>query len=137
MPDDSPGIGHYWGSPAILRRLGYSAASGHTLPRLIARGFPAYPRRDPRRPPLSPYYTNDALILAWELAQAEQYRQKLYGENRPRPRRRTDAEIRIAQRVSAQRATGQRVQRDAACGVELTPDGPKIGSNNQNEPQEA
>ena len=139
MPDESPGsIGHYWGAAAILRRLGYSARSSTSLRRLILRtDLPVYRRHDPKRPQLTPLYTHEGLIRDWELRQAKHYRDSLALAPGRIWRRRTDAEIRIAQRVSAQRATGQRVQRDAACGVELTPDGPKIGSNNQNEPQEA
>ena len=66
---------HYWGAQAILERIGYSKRS--LLPDLIAKyGLPVYLRK--RAGPLRPcYYSNEAMILSWELSRASLQREQL------------------------------------------------------------
>ena len=64
---------HYWGAKAICERIGLK--DPHSLQRLIdLQAFPAYPRRVPGRAH-SCLYADEAMILAWSLAKAHNYRQ--------------------------------------------------------------
>jgi hypothetical protein len=67
---------HYWRADAIARRLGLR--NRKVVPRYIARyGLPAYLRVDPRNPLRRLYYSNSALITAWELSHAALFREQL------------------------------------------------------------
>lgn len=70
---------HYWGSEAIRRRLG--CGSHHTLYRYIRQhGLPVYKRADPRNPHRVMLYASEAMILAWELAMSQDYRERLIAD---------------------------------------------------------
>ena len=77
---------HYFGSQAICERIG--AKHNKTLYRLIAvEAFPAYKRTHRAKNGKNQVmlYSNEAMILSWELTQAASYRERQYG-NRPLPR---------------------------------------------------
>jgi hypothetical protein len=68
---------HYWGGKAIMDRLDIGAMA--TLYKLITRkGLPVFKRKRPGKAhPMM--YSNDAMILMWELALAREYRLSLAG----------------------------------------------------------
>jgi hypothetical protein len=69
----------YWGKAAIKARMGWkSDAALYRAIKMMA--FPCYRRHDPRAPIRVRLYTNDPLILAWELARAQDYRETLLGK---------------------------------------------------------
>ena len=70
---------HYWGAQAICDRIGYKCSG--RLPLLI-RTFhvPAYKRRNPKVPTNLTYYSNEALLIRWELDQAKRFHSQLDGE---------------------------------------------------------
>jgi hypothetical protein len=66
----------YWGKAAIKTRMGWK--SDAALYRAIKKlGFPCYRRHDPQAPIRVRLYTNDQLIVAWELTLAQDYRENL------------------------------------------------------------
>jgi hypothetical protein len=70
---------HHWGADAIARRLGLR--NRKAIPRYIEQyALPAYLRADPRNPLRRLYYSNAALIAAWEMARAALFREQLKAE---------------------------------------------------------
>ena len=77
---------HYWGSKAILQRLGLKSFT--SLQRLhVLYGLPYYPRTMPGKCRRM-LYSNSELIAAWELSRAAQHREQLKAklEAGPNPR---------------------------------------------------
>jgi hypothetical protein len=73
---------HYWTTTAIMNRLGIG--SRKTLYDWIMRkGLPVFKRR-PRGRAHDVVYSNERLILGWEMAQARAYRESLRG-GKPSP----------------------------------------------------
>jgi hypothetical protein len=69
---------HYWGSRAIMARLGFG--SENTLYRYIRKlGLPVYKRVHPKSPIRTLLYTNETLLLQWELTMCKSYRERLIG----------------------------------------------------------
>jgi len=87
-------VSEYFGLEAIGKRMG---VRGHTIRYWIDEtGFPAFRRRRPGRIRRARdcqrlYYTNDEMILAWQLGRANQERQERLArrEARARARRQT------------------------------------------------
>ena len=80
---DLPGI--YWGAPRILARLGWSPKSSTKFPGLIKRyRIPAFLRVDPHNKFRRTYYASEGMLLAWELAMAKAYRQRLVDKDEAR-----------------------------------------------------
>ena len=61
----------YWGISQILERLGYPKAYHDTFCRLLHQGLPAYRRR---KGPRVVWYTDEALLQAWQLVQVRRAR---------------------------------------------------------------
>jgi hypothetical protein len=76
---------HFWGSSAIRARL--CIGSDKTLYRYVkVYRCPIMKRVNPRNPLRTILYTNSDLLIAWELAMCEEYRQHLLsGQTPPEP----------------------------------------------------
>ena len=107
---------HYWGAAAIMARLGIR--SHQTLYRWIdQQGLPVCLRAKPRSPCRRQLYSNEHLILAWELEMCRTYRaHRITGRTLPDPVR----IVPVARRRKALPAKGQGAN---AC-VEGPPDQP-------------
>ena len=87
-------MAEYWGWPEIEQRLGYRHNTlrrwiiTRSLP-IIRRPLPFRLRRAVRAPSVQRVYTNDAMILAWELSQSGQQRQERLARKEARARTRT------------------------------------------------
>lgn len=64
---------HFWGGPAIARRLGYRNVKSFYRAYAEGRVF-AYKRRDPRDSRRTLWYSNETLILTAELALVQRHR---------------------------------------------------------------
>lgn len=70
---------HYWGAKAICDRIGYKTPG--RLPELILRyHVPAYKRRNPKIPTNLTYYSNEALMVRWDIDQAKRFYEQVQGE---------------------------------------------------------
>jgi len=70
---------HYWGAKAILQRLGFSPKSYRIFPELIERHqLPCWPRRHGGW--RWAYYSNDDMIVRWEMAHAKQSWERIVAE---------------------------------------------------------
>jgi hypothetical protein len=79
---------HYWGAPAICKRLGWSPRSAGRIKELILKyGIPAYLRVDPRNKFRRIYYMSESATTAWELANAMAYRERLKVEQEEKRKR--------------------------------------------------
>ena len=64
----------FWGIEEMAKRMSVSSQSiSHWI---RYKGFPAYRRNNPKGSKVSKLYTNDQLILMWEMKQAEVYQEK-------------------------------------------------------------
>jgi hypothetical protein len=75
MPYRGTPMQHYWGAKEIAKRLDCSEATVFTWKRTY--GLPAYLRIDPRNKFRRLLYSNEALILLWELARSRDYTERL------------------------------------------------------------
>jgi hypothetical protein len=81
-----PYTNHYWGADAIMKRV--DVRSSTQLRKLIVVDRLPVIKRWVRRPPrraVRMLYTNDMMILAWELALAQRYHDELYAD-KPLPK---------------------------------------------------
>ena len=74
---------HYWGAKAICDRIGYRN-SGRLIDLILKYHVPAYKRHHPLKRNLTVYYSNDDLLLKWDLARAQQARERLIAEREQR-----------------------------------------------------
>jgi len=66
----------YWGAKQICERIGLK--DHRRLPHLILQyGLPAFRRRDPKRPPLQIYYSDESMITTWLMARARMEYERL------------------------------------------------------------
>ena len=84
----------YWGWKAISARMGYSSRSLQTW--ITTRGFPVLSMRQPGAPThrysLRPRcYTNDELILRWQMSVFAQQRKERISRREQRRRAKADA----------------------------------------------
>jgi len=65
-------MAEYYGLKAISKRMGYKSQAS-IYRSLLPHGFPMFRKRRPGSPRFTqcPWYTNDDMILAWELSQAK------------------------------------------------------------------
>jgi hypothetical protein len=71
----------FWGAAAICKRLGWSPRSAGRMKELILKyAIPAFPRVDPRNKFRRTYYMSESAATAWELANAQAYRERLKAE---------------------------------------------------------
>ena len=74
---------HYWGHVAIGKRI--DVGTRLTVIRYIRNfGFPAYKRVNPHTKARQPQlYSNESLILAWEISMCKQHRERLIATGKP------------------------------------------------------
>lgn len=71
---------HYWGTKAILERVGLSPGNFKRFPELRERyGFPCFRKKRPGTKVLV-YYASEAMISQWELAAAKNDIEEVRGE---------------------------------------------------------
>lgn len=79
----------YWTAAKICSRLGWSPRSAGRLPGLIRKyGIPAFLRVDPHNKFKRTYYSSESALCAWELAQANLYREHLVAKHEEKQRSR-------------------------------------------------
>ena len=79
----------YWGAARICQRLGWSPRSASRLPEFIRKyRVPAFLRVDPHNKFKRTYYSSESALCAWELAQANLYREHLVAEREEKQRQR-------------------------------------------------
>ena len=71
---------HYWGAKQICDRIGYRS-SGKLHDLILKYHIPAYKRHHPQKRNLTVYYSNEAMLMKWDLTRAQQARERLIAES--------------------------------------------------------